>query len=229
LSCTRLPQVPGAHPTHHAPPPPLLLQASAISPVAPRPRPLHSHPMDATTHATAERFCRRVARFVHPTLLRELLFTAQALHPSDPAWDAFGAALEGARRAPCASGLRRHASRPLNARTPWHDRRSQAVPHPASKFLPRCQGWTPVSGETGDARLAQARNSRHAASRRRPRRTLTGALTLAPCIRTRDRCDLPQEWLDLPASEGNPCGSCEAGTERSNPSASSSSACAMSL
>jgi hypothetical protein len=66
--------------------------------------------MDATPHATAERFCQHVARFVHPTLLRELLFTARARHPSDPAWDAFGAALLAVSRLhhrpePCPAGL----------------------------------------------------------------------------------------------------------------------------
>ena len=49
--------------------------------------------MDAMPHATAERFCQHVARFVHPTLLRELLFTARAVDPTDPTWDGFIAAL----------------------------------------------------------------------------------------------------------------------------------------
>jgi hypothetical protein len=49
--------------------------------------------MDAMPHATAERFCQHVARFVHPTLLRELLFTARAVDPADPTWDGFVAAL----------------------------------------------------------------------------------------------------------------------------------------
>ena len=46
-------------------------------------------PAPSPTHPLAVRFCEHVACQVHPTVLRELLYTARLTLATDPSWPAF--------------------------------------------------------------------------------------------------------------------------------------------